>query len=184
MKKQTDQIILIDSPEAAHYQTGIKGWVSAKGHYFGNGPNSEEIARYNGCTHVPCGKCGKPVEKGWTACDGCRNLAEIARYDAMPRAEWDGKAMLYSQVRGKFYETPDDAAEDLEDADDELSSLRLVICAPVGVRPIDPDYCSDDMAEDHELPGAIIDAMEAFNAAVAGIIVSWKPGKTALAIAV
>jgi hypothetical protein len=33
------------------------------------------------------------------------------------------------------------------------------------------------------LPGAIIDAMNAFNKAVAGIIVAWEPGKTALAIA-
>jgi hypothetical protein len=39
------------------------------------------------------------------------------------------------------------------------------------------------MAEGQELPGAIIDAMNAFNKAVAGIIVSWEPGKTALAIA-
>ena len=183
MQKQQDQIILIDSPEAAHYQTGIRGWVSAKGHYFGDGAGGESAARYNGCTHVPCGGCGKPVEKGWTACDRCRDLSEIARYDAMPRAEWDGKAMLYSQVSDKFYETPDDAAEDLDDADDELSSWRLVICKPVYVRQLESDYCADDMAEDQELPGAIIDAMEAFNEAVAGIIVSWEPGNTALAIA-
>lgn len=178
-----EPVILIDSPEAAHHQTGIKGWVSRRGHYFGDGPDSERMARYDGCTHVPCRQCGKPVEKSWTACDDCRNLAEIARYEAMPRAEWDGKAMLYSQANGKFYETPDDAAEDLDDADDELSGLRLVICRPVYARQIESDYFSDDMAADQELPGAIIDAMDAFNKAVAGIIVSWEPGKTALAIA-
>ena len=177
-----EQVVLIDSPEAAHHRTGIRGWVSRRGNYFGEGANGEGLARYDGCTHVPCRQCGKPVEKSWTACDDCRNLAEIARYEAMPRAEWDGKAMLYSQANDKFYETPDDAAEDLDDADDELSGLRLVICRPVYARQIESDYFSDDMAEDQELPGAIIDAMDAFNKAVAGIIVSWEPGKTALAM--
>jgi hypothetical protein len=178
-----EPVVLIDSPEAAHYQTGIRGWVSRRGHYFGEGANGEGLARYDGCTHVPCGGCGKPVEKGWTACDGCRNLAEIARYEAMPRAEWDGKAMLYSQALDRWYDSPDDAAENLGEVDgiDELSDMRLVICKPVGVRQLESDYCADDMAEDQELPGAIIDAMNAFNKAVAGIIVSWEPGKTALA---
>ena len=177
MQKQQDQTILIDSPEAAHYQTGIKGWVSRQGHYFGD---SEHNARYAGCTHILCGQCGRPTEKGRTACNGCREANELARYEAMPRAEWDGKAMLYSQVSGKFYETPDDAAEDLDDADDDLSSLRLVICKPVYVPQLEPDYCADDMANDQEVPATVIDAMEAFNEAVAGIILSWEPGKAAL----
>ena len=176
-----EEIVPFDSIEAAHYRTNIKGWVSKTGVYFGDGPNSEEIARYAGCTHVACQHCGVLTEKGWTACDGCRNLAEIARYEAMPRAEWDGKAMLYSQANGVWYESPDEAREDLGD-DADISIMRLVIGKPVYVRPLESDYCANDMAEDQELPGAIIDAMNAFNKAVAGIIVSWEPGKTALEI--
>ena len=180
MQKQQDPTILIDSPEAAHYQTGIKGWVSAKGHYFGDRPGSERNARYDGCTHVPCRSCGKPTEKGWTMCDGCRHAEELEKYVAMPSAKWHGKAMLYSQALDKWYETPDDAAEDINDAN--LLSLRLVIGVPVYARHIESDYCADDMAEDQELPGPVLDAMDAFNEAVAGIILSWEPGKTALAI--
>jgi hypothetical protein len=180
-----EPVVLFDSPEAAHHQTGIKGWVSRRGHYFGEGANGEGLARYDGCTHVPCSDCGKLVEKGRTACDGCLNLAEIARYEAMPRAEWDGKAMLYSQACDRWYDSPDDAAEDLGEVDgiDELSDMRLVICKPVYARQLESDYYADDMAEDQELPGAIIDAMNEFNKAVSGIVLSWEPGKTALAIA-
>jgi hypothetical protein len=89
--------------------------------------------------------------------------------------------MIYSQANGVWYESPDEAREDLGD-DADISIMRLVIGKPVYVRPLESDYCANDMAEDQELPGAIIDAMNAFNKAVAGIIVSWEPGKTALEI--
>ena len=75
--------ILFDAPDAAHYQTGIKGWVSRQGHYFGDGPQSEDMARYDGCTHVACRKCGAPTKKGWTACNSCREDAEIAENEPL-----------------------------------------------------------------------------------------------------
>src|SRR5574337_290529 len=128
-------------------------------------------ARYAGCTHVPCDRCGTPTPKGYTQCRGCRDLTYIAKYEAMPRAEWDGEAMLYSEARDQYYSTPDDAAEDLEEAQ-TLADLRLVICEPNHVRQLEPDYCCDELAE----------AMEAFNSAVAGIVLSWSPGKKALAL--
>jgi hypothetical protein len=58
--------------------------------------------------------------------------------------------------------------------------MRLVICTPNYVRPLEPDYCSDDLAEDCDVPNKVEEAMDAFNAAVAGIVLSWSPGKTAL----
>jgi len=180
----TDKIILPDSPEAATFRTSIKGWVSRDGKFYGDGKTAEEIARWAGCTHVPCGQCGTPTPKGRTRCDACRRQAEIARYEAMPRAEWDGKAMLYSEALDRWYDSPDDAAEDLGEVDgiEELADMRLVICKPVYVPQLEPDYFADETAEDQELPGPVLDAMDAFNEAVAGIIVSWEPGKTALAI--
>lgn len=38
----------------------------------------------------------------------------------------------------------------------------------------------DDLGPDDGLPGEAVDAIEAFNRAVAGVIISWMPGKTAL----
>ena len=176
-----NKIVMRDSPEAAQYRTDIKGWVSRDGFYFGDGPQGERTARYSGCTHVPCDRCGAPTPRGYTQCRDCRELTYIAKYEAMPRAEWDGKAMLYSEARDQYYSTPDDAAEDLED-DQTLADLRLVICEPNYVRQIEPDYCCDDLPEDGDVPDEVAEAMEAFNAAVAGIVLSWSPGKTALAV--
>ena len=176
-----DEIVMRDSPEAAQYRTGISGWVSRHGHYHGDGPQSEASARYEGCTHVGCSDCGAPTRKGYTKCGECRNKAEIARHESRPRAEWDGKAMLYSDARDKFYESPDDAEDDLDDGE-TLADMRLVICEPIYARQLEPDYFADDMAEDGELPAAVEEAMEVFNKSVAGILLSWSPGKAALAL--
>ena len=123
-----------------------------------------------------------PTPKGYTQCRGCRDLTYIAEYESMPRAEWDGKAMLYSEARDQYYITPDDAAEDLEE-DQTLADLRLVICEPNYVRQLEPDYFCDDLPEDGDVPDDVAEAMEAFNKAVAGIVLSWSPGKKALAMA-
>ena len=56
-----NEMILNTSDEAAHFVTGLSGWVSRHGHFYGN---DERLARYDGCTHTVC-ECGKPCEKGW-----------------------------------------------------------------------------------------------------------------------
>lgn len=175
------KVVMIDSPEAAEYRTDLKGWVSRDGFYYGDGPDSERTARYAGCTHVPCSQCGTPTNKGYTMCRGCRDLAYIAKYEAMPRAEWDGTVMVYSEARDRYYNSPDDAADDLEDGE-TLADLQLVLCTPNYVRQIEPDYCCDDLPEDGDVPADVEEAMEAFNRAVAGIVLSWSPGKIALSI--
>ena len=174
-------IVMSDSSDAAQYRTDIKGWVSRCGHYFGDGPNSEEIARRDGCTHTACAQCGIPTRKGHPLCPECRALAWIAQYESMPRAEWDGKAMIYSDAMDKYYNSPNDAAGDLENGQ-TLADLRLVICEPNYVRQIERDFCEDEMPEDGELPDEVYEAMEVFNKAVADIVLSWSPGKFALAV--
>ena len=177
----SNEIVMRDSQEAATYRTDIKGWVARNGLYFGDGPQSEQTARYAGCTHVLCLKCAAPTPKGYTMCRGCRDLAYIGKYEAMPRAEWDGKAMVYSEARDQYYNSPDDAADDLE-GNETLADLRLVLCTPNYVRQIESDYCCDDLPEDGDVPDEVAEAMEEFNRAVAGIVLSWSPGKFALAL--
>lgn len=177
----SNEIVMIDSTEAAQYLTDIKGWVSRCGHYFGNGSNSEKMARYAGCTHVACVHCGRPALKGFAACPECRALAWIAQYESMPRAEWDGKAMIYSDARDRYYNSPDDAADDLEDGE-TMADLRLMICEPNYVRQIDQDFCYDELPEDGDIPDEVAAAIDEFNRAVSGIVLSWSPGKFALAV--
>jgi len=177
-----DKIIMIDSPEAAQFRTDIKGWVSRDGRFFGDGPSAEADARYHSCTHRPCRECGAPTIKHYIKCDACCDRSDIARYAAMPRAEWDGKAMLYSEATDRYYSDLGEADGHLDEIEERctFAELRLVICEPNYVRKLDPSDFADDLPEDGELPDEVHNAIEEFNAAVAGIVLSWSPGKQAL----
>lgn len=71
-----NKVIMRDSPEAASLQT-VSGWVSRHGRFFGS---DESIARYDGCTHVACSRCGAATEKRWTACTECRSQNSNPRW--------------------------------------------------------------------------------------------------------
>ena len=175
-----EKIIMLDGPEAAQFRTDISGWVARNNPYAYQGPNAEEAARYQGCTHIPCEQCGTPTEKHHSKCDACCEMADIARYAAMPRAEWDEISMLYSDAKNRYYDHPESAESDLAEGE-TLADLRLVICEPNYARRLDPDDYVDDIADDGgELPEELLSAIEAFNASVAGTVLSWSPGKTAL----
>jgi len=184
MKVTPEGIIMFDSPEAAQYRTNISGWVSRGGVYFGDDEFSECAARQAGCTHMLCRSCGAtPTPEHRPVCPACSAAAERTWYDSLPRAEWDGQALLYSEVQGRYYTSPGNATASLC-AGETLADLRLTICTPNYASPIDPDYFADEMGEDSELPADIHDAMEEFNRAVDGIVLSWSPGQTALALPV
>lgn len=85
----------------------------------------------------------------------------------------------YSEALDEYFPDLSDAEDRLEEGQ-TLSDLMLLICVPNHVRPLDSDYCSDELAEDGDLPAAVEDAMAAFNKAVAGIVLSWSPGKFSL----
>ena len=166
-----DEIIMFDSPVAAKPYT-MDGWLSRDGFFY----RDEQTARYAGCTHVPCKECGAPARKSGLLCDECRKVAQAERYLDMPVAEWDGKAMLYSEVQDWYFSALDEAEGVLEEGQ-TLADLHLMICEPNYASTLSEDYYCDDMAEDDELPEHIADAITAFNEAVAGTVLSWSPGK-------
>jgi len=171
-----EKIIMQNSDESAQPYT-MTGWKSRRGMFFAD----EISARYDGCTHVSCKTCGEPTPRGYTVCGKCRDKIKFERYKAMPTAEWDGISMLYSETTDKFYGTPEDAYDEIE-KDEDLSELRLVICKLNYVRPLEGDYCVDELAEDMDVPAVVAEAMDAFNAAVDGIALSWSPSKVALKV--
>lgn len=176
--RKNDEVILPTSEQAAIYRTGLSGWVGRHGMYWGDNPDSERLARYASSTHGQC-DCGSVCNRGWTKCDPCRNAADAARYRAMPEAEWDGVAMIYSQSQDKYYRTPSEAEEELEDEEDgrTLGDLQLIICAPNYARELGEDFFCDELPEDGDLPNNVIEALEKFNAAIKGTILSWSPGR-------
>ena len=162
-------IVMFDDQAAAKPHT-MDGWLARDGHFY----RDERAARFAGCTHRPCESCGTPTPKMYTKCPDCRARDAAARYEARPEASWDGKRMVYSEVTEEFYSSPDEAWE-MEECED--GDLRLVLCDPQYVRPLERDYCEDELPEDGELPDEVVEAMDAFNAATHGTILSWYPGK-------
>lgn len=180
MQPKNTVMIMRDSPEAATYCTGLSGWVSRNGKYYGCDSTAEEMARYDGCTHVSCSHCGKPCLKTYTACAECRNRLDQERFEARPKQAWDGAAMLYSSTNDTFYISPGDAEDALE-KDQTLNSLNLIICEPEFAK-IDLDYFIDIIVEDDDPPQQLLDAVKAFNSAMSYTPLSWSPGKFALFI--
>lgn len=165
-------IVMYDSPDAAQPYT-MEGWLSRNGRFY----QDESSARYDGCTHRPCSKCGLPTPKSWLVCDACRAIGDRERYEAMPVAPWDGRQMLYSEARGRFFSDPSDA-EDALDAGEGLDALRLVLCEPQYASPLDLDNFQDSLPDEDDAPDELMAAIDTFNAAVKVLVLSWTPGKT------
>lgn len=169
---------MFNSDEAATLKTGLSGWFSRNGRFYGG---DERAARYDGCTHVACEDCGEPTERGWLVCPKCKEIRDIKRYDAMPKVEWDGKGGLYSESCDRYFWSWDEVENYCEEEDTEISQLRLVICEPQYLHLIDPDDFCDELAEDGELPDTIIKAIDDFNKVIKDEPpVSWYPGKKAV----
>ena len=173
----TDKIIMYDSPEAAHYVTDLKGWVNSKGQYCGDKSDSEHLARWSGCTHEVC-ECGEPRTKHWLKCDSCREKKAIGKYNSLDAKEWNGEGMIYSEVYDKYFSDIQSAEEYTEEIECKLSDLRLLICEPQYLHPIQDDYWLDDLPEDGDISGTIKKALDEFNEILkAEGPVSYVPGK-------
>lgn len=167
--KPEQQVIFAEDDAAASIQT-VTGWVSRTGNFWGI---DEHMARYDGSTHRHC-DCGAAIEKK-SYCRACHDRKQIERYERMPRQAWDGIGLIYSHITDRYYSDLEAAEDDLQDGQ-TLADLMLVICKPNYVRELTDEYCCDEMTEDGDLPNEVCAAMEAFNKAVSGIVLSWSPG--------
>lgn len=180
MRPAEEKIILNTSDESAKRVT-VTGWVSRDGRFYGD---DERIARWAGATHIIC-SCGRITPKSYTACDACREQSRNVRYAALPRAQWDGVAMLCVFEGDLYFNSIEEAQEHAETNETTLEALQLVICAPKRYREIDPnDYYCDDLPEDGEVDGEIEDAFNELNKRIRSHTspISWWPSKVALAL--
>lgn len=186
-KHTAESFILRSDAAAAKHVTDISGWVSRNGRFFGDGPHGEEMARYDGCTHVSCDKCGEPTPKGWLRCETCRDKAEVERHAGRKTKPWDGKCMIYSEAADKWFNDLEEIIEYSGEHNASFESLLLVLSEPVYARTIDPtehyvdDLPSDDPDESY-IPKDILDAFEALNKVIEACKtpLSWQPSVYAL----
>lgn len=97
-------------------------------------------------------------------------------YLGLPLVEWDGESPIYSDVNDRFYRDLSEVESDLEEGQ-EFVDLQLMPTSPEYVRPLDSSYCEDELPDDGYgvLPVEVEQAMDAFNKAVEGIVISWSP---------
>ncbi len=165
------KIILDTDPESAELVT-VTLWKSATGNLY----NEEGAARYDGCTHRACNECVEPVQKSYMLCDKCSDKKDIERYNNREKIVWDGNTPIYSEACEKYIFNEDDLNDLLCEHLEE--DLRLRSCEPIYLSQIPEDYWCDDLAEDQDLPGEILAALQLFNDVISSHEpVSWMPGK-------
>jgi hypothetical protein len=176
--KQEEKQILFNSDESAQLKTGLSGWVSRNGRFYGT---DERAARYDGCTHRLCEDCSKPVEKSRLVCAGCGEIRDKKRYESLPSVVWNEVGGLYSDAVDRYFWSWDDVDCYCEDENVKEDDLRLVICVPQYLHQLDEsDYGQDELPEDGELPDKVKEAISRFNEVIKVTKpVSWFPGKTA-----
>lgn len=147
----------------------------------------ESSARRESATHTRCEQCSAVIPMR-SFCSACSDRRQLARFEAMERRPWDGKAPLYSEERDEYYFGAPDEIDTFDydrDTDVPLSDLRLVICEPVYARALDSDNWVDDLPGDEygdsSPPAWLESAITEFNAKLKGREpLSWMPGKFAL----
>lgn len=168
------KIIPFDSDEAAKPGT-VSGWISGNGFFHA----SEEQARYDGCTHRPCQKCGTLTEKCWTECESCR-AAERKKKDAealakMKREEWNGTYPLYLDGSDEYFFDADDIDEVCDAHGKTFDEMQFQLCKPNHPRMIEEDDFHDDLTEDGDIPDELMAAIDEFNIVAKDIVLSWSP---------
>lgn len=95
--KAATEVILESSPKAATFQTGLSGWVSRGGRFFGEGEEAERMARYDGATHGTCSACGGATYKCSSCCRECREKKDRESFMGRNAAIWDQEEPIYSE---------------------------------------------------------------------------------------
>ena len=172
--------IMYESPESASIQTvTVTGWVASNGRFWGN---DERMARYDGSTHRQCEKNpAHPVYETGNYCRACRDEQMQAKFDALPRKEWDGDTPLVVFDDDRYFFDAESLRDYLQDEGIAPADIQLVFCVPTHAREIDPnEHFCDDLPEDGEVSAELCAAFEALNAIIRKEPpLSWSEGKVA-----
>lgn len=174
---ENEKMILFDSPEAAQYRTGLEGWVSSDGRFFGKGVQGEQMARYAGSTHHKC-ECGSIAPRGWVRCEECQKKTANENYSKLPYKEWDRDSPICLHDGDRYFFSEEELIDFLYDHELNGSDVRLVLCRPMRYQPIDGETIAGDAHEDWEPSKALEEKINQFNEFLKTLPPhSWEPDK-------
>jgi len=183
---KTDIVVLSSDEAAAHYETGISGWVDRCGRFWGE---DERMARWAGSTHQKCEEyeCDGIIKKG-SYCLICSYAKQRNRYNKMPKKLWDEQYPVYSQTLDLWFVSKNEIDEYCDDNDLTYTDFDLVIGEPMYASPISEDIFSDIYSD-------TVDSLEEIDPVLAGLLkqvndyiatstipLSYIPGKFAVEI--
>jgi len=181
MKAEAPTVVRYDSPEAAKLTT-VEGWLSADGTFWpSTRSDAEHMARYCGCTHMPCSSCGTYMKRN-ARCQPCHEARQTERYSAFPSEPWDGTTFVADFDGDRYFSDFEELLDAVSEGEYDLATLRLVHCEANYPSQIDADdhFC-DDLPEDGEVPDELSAAFDQLNAAIAKCgPLSWSHAKRAV----
>jgi hypothetical protein len=172
------EAVILPTDERAAFIGTARGWISRDGRFYGD---DERMARWAGSTHSLC-ECGKVMPREYLKCGACRDKADEERFQSCPAQPWDGTSPVFSDARDEFFTGLDDAESAL-DVGETLADLRLLICRPI-YAVLSLDHFDDIIPTEGcgDVPVELESAIESFNKAVAGVVVSWDPVNVRVAL--
>lgn len=165
--------ISYNSNDAAQFKTGISGWVSSDGRFFGE---DEHLARYCGCTHKNCEKCGVEILVN-SYCADCHEKSRVERFKSYELVEWDGEQPFAIFDTDEYFFDLDSFTDYLTDNDLNADELNLVVCEPNYMRQLYTDYWDDVLpdSDGSHIPEEITKAIEELNRLIGhkNTVASW-----------
>jgi len=196
-RTKKDEIVMRDSAQAAQAVsvkmtsddgkvTEFSGWLSRGGYLF----EDERGARYHGCTHCKCERCGNVYLKN-SYCERCSDKRQRKAWLEKPIVEWDGETFLYSVACQEYFSERCEIVEYLAESDNRIEEfaahdnvvvvdLMLVLCKPVEYHTVDAyDIYDGDIPEDGDVDDEILQAFDELNAKIAAHKrpICWVPGE-------
>ena len=166
--------ILYNSDEAAQFKTGLSGWVSRDGRFFGE---NEHLARYCGCTHKNCDKCGNEILVN-SYCDSCHAKSRDEKFKSYELVDWDGKTPFAIFDSDEYFFDFDSFTDYVADNELSKNDLQLVLCEPNYMREVENDYWEDELpdGDDSYIPDDILSALKTLNDLIGykKTILSWS----------
>lgn len=118
--------------DAAEVRT-VTGWCCVTCHrFYGPDASGEQSARYCCSTDAPCATegCANRCRRYYTICEPCIVAGDTARWNALPRVEWDGKAPICEWRGDEYFFDVESLAEHMAEHDLTADTVRLVLCRP------------------------------------------------------